>query len=104
MCFSYFHLFYSILADKFQKFPLSYLAAMTILFVTGEHLWPRSYGLRDGTSLTDLHNIRPADVNGRMVSEIMILLMTSQMRFLCIHACRVPNSSCADFFYFRKHN
>ncbi|URD89937.1 Endonuclease I [Musa troglodytarum] len=28
-----------------------------------EHLWPRSYGLRDGTSLTDLHNIRPADVN-----------------------------------------
>ncbi|KAJ1433412.1 Endonuclease I [Sesbania bispinosa] len=28
-----------------------------------EHLWPRSYGLRNGPSLTDLHNIRPADVN-----------------------------------------
>ncbi|KAK9275119.1 hypothetical protein L1049_022378 [Liquidambar formosana] len=28
-----------------------------------EHLWPRSYGLTDGPSLTDLHNIRPADVN-----------------------------------------
>ncbi|ONI27124.1 hypothetical protein PRUPE_1G068900 [Prunus persica] len=28
-----------------------------------EHLWPRSYGLKDGSSLTDLHNIRPADVN-----------------------------------------
>ncbi|KAF5186234.1 Extracellular ribonuclease [Thalictrum thalictroides] len=28
-----------------------------------EHLWPRSYGLNDGPSLTDLHNIRPADVN-----------------------------------------
>ncbi|XP_038986476.1 uncharacterized protein LOC120111972 [Phoenix dactylifera] len=25
-----------------------------------EHLWPRSYGLTDGPSLTDLHNIRPA--------------------------------------------
>ncbi|PKA49479.1 hypothetical protein AXF42_Ash016668 [Apostasia shenzhenica] len=30
-----------------------------------EHLWPRSYGLKDCTSLTDLHNIRPADVNGK---------------------------------------
>ncbi|KAL9681432.1 hypothetical protein QQ045_013215 [Rhodiola kirilowii] len=28
-----------------------------------EHLWPRSYGLTSGPSLTDLHNIRPADVN-----------------------------------------
>lgn len=28
-----------------------------------EHLWPRSYGLMRGPSLTDLHNIRPADVN-----------------------------------------
>ncbi|KAL2928870.1 Extracellular ribonuclease [Bienertia sinuspersici] len=28
-----------------------------------EHLWPRSYGLVHGPSLTDLHNIRPADVN-----------------------------------------
>ncbi|KAL2338712.1 hypothetical protein Fmac_013158 [Flemingia macrophylla] len=28
-----------------------------------EHLWPRSYGLTNGPSLTDLHNIRPADVN-----------------------------------------
>ncbi|XP_052179803.1 uncharacterized protein LOC127793065 isoform X2 [Diospyros lotus] len=28
-----------------------------------EHLWPRSYGLTDGPSLSDLHNIRPADVN-----------------------------------------
>ncbi|KAJ4959202.1 hypothetical protein NE237_026313 [Protea cynaroides] len=28
-----------------------------------EHLWPRSYGLTYGPSLTDLHNIRPADVN-----------------------------------------
>ncbi|WVZ11432.1 hypothetical protein V8G54_015962 [Vigna mungo] len=28
-----------------------------------EHLWPRSYGLSKGPSLTDLHNIRPADVN-----------------------------------------
>ncbi|XP_014506123.1 uncharacterized protein LOC106765869 isoform X1 [Vigna radiata var. radiata] len=28
-----------------------------------EHLWPRSYGLSKGPSLTDIHNIRPADVN-----------------------------------------
>ncbi|XP_004507928.1 uncharacterized protein [Cicer arietinum] len=28
-----------------------------------EHLWPRSYGLSSVPSLTDLHNIRPADVN-----------------------------------------
>ncbi|XP_068648855.1 uncharacterized protein [Aristolochia californica] len=28
-----------------------------------EHLWPRSYGLTNGPSLTDLHNIRPADTN-----------------------------------------
>ncbi|MED6216483.1 hypothetical protein PIB30_008180 [Stylosanthes scabra] len=28
-----------------------------------EHLWPRSYGLMTGPSLTDLHNIRPSDVN-----------------------------------------
>ncbi|WVZ65829.1 hypothetical protein U9M48_015131 [Paspalum notatum var. saurae] len=28
-----------------------------------EHLWPRSYGLTYGPALTDLHNIRPADVN-----------------------------------------
>ncbi|XP_028751376.1 uncharacterized protein LOC114711183 isoform X2 [Neltuma alba] len=28
-----------------------------------EHLWPRSYGLTNGPSLTDLHNIRPADAN-----------------------------------------
>ncbi|XP_020523532.1 uncharacterized protein LOC18435609 isoform X2 [Amborella trichopoda] len=28
-----------------------------------EHLWPRSYGLKDGLSVTDLHNLRPADVN-----------------------------------------
>ncbi|OEL32752.1 hypothetical protein BAE44_0006228, partial [Dichanthelium oligosanthes] len=30
-----------------------------------EHLWPRSYGLTYGPSLTNLHNIRPADVNGK---------------------------------------
>ncbi|XP_044346137.1 extracellular ribonuclease-like [Triticum aestivum] len=28
-----------------------------------EHLWPRSYGLKRRPSLTDLHNIRPADAN-----------------------------------------
>ncbi|KAJ6828862.1 uncharacterized protein M6B38_361615 [Iris pallida] len=28
-----------------------------------EHLWPRSYGLMDGPTLSDLHNLRPADVN-----------------------------------------
>ncbi|KAK9931511.1 hypothetical protein M0R45_018785 [Rubus argutus] len=28
-----------------------------------EHLWPRSYGLKNGPSLADIHNIRPADVN-----------------------------------------
>ncbi|XP_022931412.1 uncharacterized protein LOC111437594 isoform X2 [Cucurbita moschata] len=28
-----------------------------------EHLWPRSYGLRRGPSLTDLQNIHPADAN-----------------------------------------
>ena len=33
---------------------------------SGEHLWPRSYGLKNGPSLTDIHNIRPADVNGKM--------------------------------------
>lgn len=32
-------------------------------FSSGEHLWPRSYGLTHAPSLTDLHNIRPADVN-----------------------------------------
>jgi endonuclease I len=32
-----------------------------------EHLWPRSYGLTYGPSLTDLHNIRPADVNGKLI-------------------------------------
>ena len=37
-----------------------------VLFFSGEHLWPRSYGLIDHPSLTDLHNIRPADVNGKM--------------------------------------
>ncbi|XP_022679415.1 uncharacterized protein LOC101762200 isoform X6 [Setaria italica] len=34
-----------------------------------EHLWPRSYGLTYGPSLTDLHNIRPADVNGQLVNS-----------------------------------
>ncbi|KAK6912372.1 Endonuclease I, partial [Dillenia turbinata] len=28
-----------------------------------EHLWPRSYGLTSGPMLSDLHNIRPADIN-----------------------------------------
>ncbi|XP_021724971.1 uncharacterized protein LOC110692278 isoform X2 [Chenopodium quinoa] len=28
-----------------------------------EHLWPHSYGLMRSPSLTDLHNIRPADAN-----------------------------------------
>lgn len=37
------------------------------MFFVGEHLWPRSYGQTDGPSLTDLHNIRPADVIGKMV-------------------------------------
>ncbi|XBI25530.1 hypothetical protein VPH35_050449 [Triticum aestivum] len=31
-----------------------------------EHLWPRSYGLKRRPSLTDLHNIRPADANGQL--------------------------------------
>lgn len=31
----------------------------------GEHLWPRSYGLRRGhPEYNDLHNLRPADANG----------------------------------------
>lgn len=31
-----------------------------------EHLWPRSYGLIHGhPEFTDLHNLRPADVNGQ---------------------------------------
>ncbi|XP_039840575.1 uncharacterized protein LOC120700413 isoform X1 [Panicum virgatum] len=34
-----------------------------------EHLWPRSYGLSYGPELTDLHNIRPADVNGQPVNS-----------------------------------
>ncbi|KAF8033643.1 hypothetical protein BT93_C0045 [Corymbia citriodora subsp. variegata] len=29
-----------------------------------EHLWPRSYGLIDRVSLSDLHNLRPSDING----------------------------------------
>ncbi|XP_056176930.1 uncharacterized protein LOC115677344 isoform X2 [Syzygium oleosum] len=29
----------------------------------GEHLWPRSYGLIDRVSLSDLHNLRPSDIN-----------------------------------------
>ncbi|MQM18752.1 hypothetical protein Taro_051749 [Colocasia esculenta] len=29
-----------------------------------EYLWPRSYGLIDKASLTDLHNLHPTDVNG----------------------------------------
>ncbi|XP_030535584.1 extracellular ribonuclease-like isoform X4 [Rhodamnia argentea] len=28
-----------------------------------EHLWPRSYGLVDRVSLSDLHNLRPSDIN-----------------------------------------
>ncbi|KAI6682654.1 hypothetical protein NL676_036535 [Syzygium grande] len=28
-----------------------------------EHLWPRSYGLIDRVSLSDLHNLRPSDIN-----------------------------------------
>lgn len=42
--------------------PTSFNAAV----FSGEHLWPRSYGLTDGPSMTDIHNIRPADVNGKM--------------------------------------
>ena len=31
----------------------------------GEHLWPRSYGIRRGQAeFSDLHNLRPSDANG----------------------------------------
>ncbi|XP_059076799.1 uncharacterized protein LOC131039516 [Cryptomeria japonica] len=30
---------------------------------SGEHLWPRSYGLITEPELTDLHNLHPADMN-----------------------------------------
>jgi ribosomal RNA-processing protein 1 len=40
------------------------MSSFQIAAFSGEHLWPRSYGLISGPSLTDLHNIRPADVNG----------------------------------------
>lgn len=39
---------------------------------SGEHLWPRSYGLKNGPSLTDIHNIRPADVNGKMCTSLFV--------------------------------
>jgi len=40
-----------------------------VFYCAGEHLWPRSYGLSYGPELTDLHNIRPADVNGQPVNS-----------------------------------
>ncbi|XP_017410366.2 uncharacterized protein LOC108322699 isoform X3 [Vigna angularis] len=39
------------------------MAFNCLSLILGEHLWPRSYGLTKGPSLTDLHNIRPADAN-----------------------------------------
>lgn len=53
------------------------------IYISGEHLWPRSYGLRDGPSLTDLHNIRPADVNGQNL-ELLQSLILCQYIFKCI--------------------
>lgn len=36
--------------------------------LAGEHLWPRSYGLLEGRpEFTDLHNLRPADANGKKI-------------------------------------
>ncbi|KAL9242284.1 hypothetical protein vseg_016301 [Gypsophila vaccaria] len=48
-----------------------------------EHLWPRSYGLTSRPSLTDLHNIRPADVN-----------VNSSRRNKYFGECRVETTSC----------
>lgn len=39
-------------------------------FLVGEHLWPRSYGLTKAPSLTDLHNIHPADANGKRLRVV----------------------------------
>lgn len=49
--------------------------SLIYIFFTGEHLWPRSYGLTKGPSLTDLHNIRPADVNGKKSHCSIFLLV-----------------------------
>lgn len=68
-----------------------------ILWVSGEHLWPRSYGLVSGPSLTDVHNIRPADVNGNMsfssgyvcglidlnLHIIIIIIIDSSVNIIC---------------------
>ncbi|KAB1204318.1 Extracellular ribonuclease [Morella rubra] len=43
--------------------PEGWNSESAIKFAPREHLWPRSYGLTDGPSLTDIHNIRPSDVN-----------------------------------------
>lgn len=44
-----------------------------LLIYSGEHLWPRSYGLIHTPSLTDLHNIRPADVNGTRINPALLI-------------------------------
>ncbi|XP_048133842.1 uncharacterized protein LOC115744508 isoform X2 [Rhodamnia argentea] len=43
---------------------LMLLMSITLKLRPGwEHLWPRSYGLVDRVSLSDLHNLRPSDIN-----------------------------------------
>lgn len=40
----------------------------------GEHLWPRSFGLTLGLpQFSDLHNLRPADVNGTKCTDFLVL-------------------------------
>jgi mRNA-degrading endonuclease HigB of HigAB toxin-antitoxin module len=51
--------------DMVDALPIFISQKIYAFYCAGEHLWPRSYGLIDGPSLTDLHNIRPADVNGQ---------------------------------------
>ena len=53
--------------DEFLFFVFS--QQYSAFYCAGEHLWPRSYGLTYGPSLTDIHNIRPADVNGQFVFD-----------------------------------
>jgi hypothetical protein len=58
--------------DMVDALPFFISQKICAFYCAGEHLWPRSYGLIDGPSLTDLHNIRPADVNGQFLIHDMV--------------------------------
>ena len=66
---------------------------------SGEHLWPRSYGLTDGPSLSDLHNICPTDVNGKIVSFMSMSSFIYWHRYINIVNHVLMNSSRGNKFY-----